>query len=740
MKIALKTMIHFLNNNIIVTILLFLFTNSLMSQTLTNKYVDQLNPISANYKITKPLTKRVEINLSTVNDYANVSILANDRVILDNIDVLHKGKHRLNALVNFHKEGETKLTFLVRGGSFTLNSFSIKNLDAVAYPSFKDVTKSSGIVTGPALKYAGPTIADMDNDGDYDLILNNHNDPVNPSKLLWNNGKGIFDTSFKIARWKKQDLHGASAADFDNDGDLDLIVARGGGNGTKPSPPDFYINSKGKMILSNEKVGIVAGARGRSAVWGDFDGDNDLDLIFLNEEWKNPNGGKHVIYRNKGNGRFENIRVPKFEDTKGDRFVLTDIDGDNIDDFIIFSPISIWKGNGDFTFTEVTNKWLPKDVLGLDNILAAADVDIDNDGDMDLYLSRGKSYYLVANKTVDFNPVTKRMDARDEGNKGRSLIDFIASSDTIKLSEFETVYRSTYNGDFPVFLGKSKTPFLLKTSDIKNISNIEADGWPKTREKNGLYIGFIGNGKWKLESVRNADIYWSVHWTIDGVNSMKPSFQLNNKNKQDVLLRNDGTKFVNVSDEWNIPKGGNNWGVTTGDFNNDGFSDLFINRFPFLKYRVADYLLLNTGKGSFEISTSHEASDRGSRTHGDMSQAFDYNLDGDVDILEGSDERGTWHLFANQKVNNNNYLIVKVGYSKKSNIDPISAKIIVETESKTLTKRVGSAGSAHSQSLLNMVHFGLGKDKKIKKIIIRWRNGETQILRNKKVNQIINSN
>ncbi len=724
---------------VVIVTLFFLQTRNATSQIILNDtYIDQLNPIIVDYNVTASLTKRVEINLSTFSDYGNLSIIENNRIILDNIDISNRGKHKLNVLVKFSKRGKTTLKLLARGGSFTIKNFILKEVKNLAFPVFKDITKSAGIITGPALKYGGPTIADFDNDGDYDLVLNNHNDSINPSKLLWNNGKGVFNTSFKIARWKRQDLHGTSAADFDNDEDLDLIATRGGGNGTKPSPPDFYINTNGKLKLSNEKVGVTAGARGRSAVWGDFDSDNDLDIIFLNEEWNNPNGGRHVIYKNKGNGTFETIRVPNFEDVKGDRFVLTDINGDNIDDFIIYSPISIWQGNGDFTFMNVTNAWLPKDLLKLDNILAATDIDIDNDGDLDIYLSRGKSYYQVANKTVDFNPVTKIMDARDEGNKGRSLINFTAS-DEIKLSEFETVYRSTYDGDFPVFLGGNKTKFLMKMTDVKEISKNTAKGWPTIRNENGLYIGYIGKGKWKLESVRNSDVYWSIHWTIENVDSMKPMFKLNNKNKQDVLLRNDGSAFVNVSSEWNIPKGGNNWGVTTGDFNNDGFADLFINRFPFLKYRVADYMLLNNGKGSFEITTSHKAANVGNKSHGDMGQAFDYDLDGGVDILEGSDELGTWHLFRNKKRENNNYVIVKVGYSKKDHLDPISAKVIVETKTKTLIKRVGSAGSVYSQSLLNIIHFGLGKDEKINKITIRWRNGETKIFKNKSVNQIIDT-
>ena len=113
-------------------------------------------------------------------------------------------------------------------------------------------------------------------------------------------------------------------------------------------------------------------------------------------------------------------------------------------------------------------------------------------------------------------------------------------------------------------------------------------------------------------------------------------------------MRNDGGTFVDVTSQWNLPLGGNTWGVTVGDFNNDSKQDVLVIRYPFIKHRVADYMLLNTGT-KFEITTAHQAHARGCRCHGDMGAAFDFDLDGDVDILTGDDEFGNWNLFGNTK-------------------------------------------------------------------------------------------
>jgi len=112
------------------------------------------------------------------------------------------------------------------------------------------------------------------------------------------------------------------------------------------------------------------------------------------------------------------------------------------------------------------------------------------------------------------------------------------------------------------------------------------------------------------------------------------------------------------------------------------------------------------------------------------------DLDGKVDLLSGSDDPGKWYLYGNQSTNNNNYAIVRVGYSPKKNIDCYSAVVKIETKNKVFRKRVGSAGEIHSQSLLNSVHFGLGTETEITKITVKWRNGEEEILENVAVNQL----
>ena len=734
-------------------ILTFLIASSLKAQISKPTFVNQNNPITFNYNAQGSLVKRVRINLFTIFKYANITLKVGNKVILDNLDISYYGQHSLNAVVKFPRTGNLPITIVARGGNFTISDLKFEDT-GIQYPNFLDISNAINIPKGVGLKYAGPTVADYDNDGDYDIFLNNHNDVYSPSVYVKNNGDGTFSKNpIKFSRFNKQDLHGSSLGDYDNDGDLDLISVQGGGNGTFASLPDFFKNNNGNLVRKeNKEPGLTTGHRGRTAVWGDYDMDNDLDLILFNAHWKNPDpkGGKNGAYINLGNGKFKALNVPNLMHANGDRFLMTDLNRDGIDDFLIFFPLSVWIGDGKFGFSNQTNKWVPKGIrdAGTNYILAAAEADIDNDGDMDIYLSRGKPYYQLAKKAFDFDPIQKRFDFNDDGEKGRTSLTF-TSTGNIKIDGWDHTFRSTYKGDFPLFIGNARVQKTPKNVyDIVTISKAEAAGFPPIgqRTRNGIYLGYE-NGVWKYESFRDGNLFWEISNSFGGVNkvvsyngeSVPNKWNVNNKNLQDYLLVNTGSSFVNGSNNWNIPKGGNNWGVTTGDFNNDGFADFYVNRYPFLKKRVSDYMLINNGYGKFEITTTHGAEDSGNKSHGDMSQAFDYDLDGDVDILEGSDGLGRWHMFGNQRADRNNYVIVKVGYSPKDNVDPISADITIQTTSTTYYKRVGSSGSAHSQSLLNMVHFGLGNSSKIKKITVKWRNGETRIFNYPASNTIIST-
>jgi len=168
-------------------------------------------------------------------------------------------------------------------------------------PVFNDVTKEAGInikhsfgdfdltniVEGTG---AGAMFFDYDGDGWLDIYfvngcwLKNVNDNRGRSlrdklinSLYRNNGDGTFKDVTKEARVGDKGYGvGCSAADFDNDGDLDLYVLNYGSN-------VFYCNNgNGTFTDISQASGLANPKWSLSAPWFDYDGDGDLDVYVAN--------------------------------------------------------------------------------------------------------------------------------------------------------------------------------------------------------------------------------------------------------------------------------------------------------------------------------------------------------------------------------------------------------------------------------------------------------------------------
>ena len=720
-----KPFIHYLCVSTFIVLLPFGLTAcGPTGDSLTDISVAPSAPAIFNYDVNGSKTKKLTFEIDNPGASANLTLLQGEQVLIDNLNIPRSGTQTLNALVHFQALGETRLQLRTINSSVTIKSLEIEDVPHVAVPQFKDISVVAGLDKVNSLKYGGPSVADIDQDGDYDFILNNHN--AETSKIYWNNGDGTV-TKHKddLSRWFMQDLHGTALGDYDNDGDLDMLLSRGGGNGTNPSVSYFYRNNDSNFVRYTGDVGIERGGRGRGARYIDMDLDGDLDLLLVNETGLANQTPQHLFYENNGQGGFTYKSVAGIQDVRSSRTLVTDLNGDNIDDIIMYGPLSVWQGNGDFTYTDISDS-IPINIRELSGVMAITDIDIDNDGDLDLYMARGKEFEHGKGESpsVDFDPIAKTFSLKTRGYKGVDEFSLTASG-PLKWHNYQFLGQNGFRGQtYPIFLGKDKTVNDVPADGTLEFDNTMAQGWPDDISANGVYLGHIGNNKWRGALVRNGDFFWSYFFTLSGVEEAETLFEPENRNIQDVLLENKEGQFVDVTSQWNIPLGGNALGVTTGDFNNDGQQDLFVYRWGLVEKRISDLMLLNTGNGAFETVTMHGASDLGGPGFGDMGQAFDFDLDGNLDILSGS-EYGQWYLYNNQPIGDNHYALVNVGYSPQDNVDAIGAQVTIETPSATYVKRVGSAGEVFSQSLLNIVHFGLGSEQKIKRIHVRWRNGET---------------
>ena len=482
------------------------------------------------------------------------------------------------------------------------------------------------------------------------------------------------------------------------------------------------------------------GARGRSVRWIDLDNDSDLDFLQMNaEQMIDEEIPRNILFENNGNGTFSYKSSPEFEKIDAERLLITDFNNDDILDIITFAPytpIEFWKGHANFTFSNVSKKYLPQDLLNTIQVIAVAEIDFDNDGDLDYYLARGKSGYQIANNSMQFDENLQRLDIRDEGNKSEDGITFYSKGD-IELLDFYRFPRGRDKPTIPLFIGKNKTEYAMPSTNQK-VTPSEAEGFPEVLDKSGWYLGYLGEGKWRLEWLLQSNLAWDIRASIIGVTRVEPDWEPQYLGVNDILLKNNGSNFTDISNTLPQEYRENNQGVVPGDFDNDGFTDLFVYRFGKLKQRIPDVMFLNNQKGGFYSTTNHGATPRVlGDYHGDMGAAFDYNFDGKIDILSGDEDNGQWHLYENNSENDHNYIFLQIGNSK-SDVDPYGAKVTITTANNKQFKLVGSGSASHSQCLLNTVHFGIGNDDKILKVEVVWRNGDKETLNNLEANTLYN--
>lgn len=233
---------------------------------------------------------------------------------------------------------------------------------------------------------------------------------------------------------------------------------------------------------------------------------------------------------------------------------------------------------------------------------------------------------------------------------------------------------------------------------------------------------------------------------------------------RDMLLRNvDGVRYedVSVGSGIVIPspdhKGvkADAHGVTVGDFDNDGYIDVFVVNF----HASPAYTLLRNllgdpghkpGDPIFEVIPMHlHAVRRSAGIDGDQATAVDYDGDGRLDLVlsEGSwgmddSKRGNYRIMRNVCANGNAFLIVRVGNAPGWTVTALHAVVTVRVKkkdggSRKMVRRVGSPGTVVSNSFIESVHFGLGKMSSVGSVEVRWTDGSVQRKENVRANSTI---
>ena len=228
----------------------------------------------------------------------------------------------------------------------------------------------------------GATWADSDNDGDLDCYVVNW---YNTKNLFYNNnGVGAFTQTQNTVETSGGYCETASWGDYDNDGLLDLYVARSGG--TLATNKNLLFHNEGGNAFTKVLTGtpVTDAFISRSVNWTDIDSDGDLDLFVTNEKDQNEN-----LYRNDGAGVFTKLTIGPLLNDGGKTMSSSWGDYDNDGDLDVFlandqGNDGLFRNEGHFNFTKITSDTISN--CG-GNSFSSAWSDIDNDGDLDLFVT-----------------------------------------------------------------------------------------------------------------------------------------------------------------------------------------------------------------------------------------------------------------------------------------------------------------------------------------------------------------
>jgi hypothetical protein len=525
---------------------------------------------------------------------------------------------------------------------------------------------------------------------------------------------------------------------------------------------------------------------------GDFDGDGREDIYFCNQL------GKNALYRNNGDGTFTDV-AERAGVALGDRICVAatfvDYDNDGRPDLFVTSTRGgnvLFRNLGGGRFEDVTER------AGLAHVghsQTAVFFDYDNDGFLDLFLTNtaawttdafdngahywpGKDQFtdllyskkeynvLYHNVPVDpahpskgrkFVDVTEKAGLKGRGWAGDAVAfdyDGDGHTDLFVTSMFGRcqLYRNNGDGTFTdvtlATLGRTPWGALgARLFDFNNdgrldlyVVDMHSDMWMGLDRKHDSLQTALEAEKKKFSSVfgpwaqRNPDMI-EKEKEIGRLVGFKPDEVLFGN----ACYRNDGGgKFTEVSDRAGLETFWP-WGIATGDFDNDGWEDVFLPSgmgYPF--YYWPNYLLMNQGDGTFRNRADElgveppprgkffdkpiggEPAARSSR----CAVTGDFRGVGRLDIVTNNFNDQPYY-FKNQ-LPRRNYVQFRLR-GTRSNRDAVGAVVRLYQGERVMTRQVVGAGGYLSQSS-RVLHFGLGDRPAIDRVEVTWPGGRKQDL------------
>jgi hypothetical protein len=486
-----------------------------------------------------------------------------------------------------------------------------------------------------------------------------------------------------------------------------------------------------QFVDVSTEVGLIAQAKKSwgNPIWGDINNDGFLDLIVPCHGLQSSHGP--FVYLNNGGTTFTDIRAtcgikkhsPDSLDWHG--FSFGDFDGDgNLDLYIAEGSVQgtqlksdeFFRGRGNGTFQYYARAAGIE--ISVNRGRCSVFFDYDNDGTLDLFVKNfsgvnvlyknngDRTFTIVpdggglmdATSGLDHGSIVSMADYDNDG-----LMEMAITGDR----DAQALYKNMGNGTFV------------------DVTEAALESRPSAK---GLAWGDYDNdGLIDLCVVRGGDL----------------------ENLGITLYRNNGdATFTDVTTAAGVADTGNTWAPVWGDYDNDGFLDLFVTKAgeTVLGPGNANLLYHNNGDGTF----TNRAAEEGVELQDDYSLHrgaawADYNNDGFLDLLvkdgigtdqeNGEAAKGLHRLFKN---NGNSNHFIKVNLKGvQSNRSGIGARVTVTyTGGMSYRQNNGGGGGEYASQGSEPLHFGIGTATEAT-VEVKWPSGLVDTLSSVAANSTI---
>ena len=451
-------------------------------------------------------------------------------------------------------------------------------------------------------------------------------------------------------------------------------------------------------------------ALGSGLAIGDYDGDGWLDVYFANASSE---GAEGALFRNRGDGTFEETtqRAGLKLSAKGMSALWGDIDNDgDLDLYLInYGRNRLYRNNGDGTFTDITeSSGVGDESWGM----SGAFVDADHDDDLDLVVANFADPDQIPQGGAEFPAGLKgssnRLYRNNGPEKGEGPVTFSNASRPSQLS-----------GGLGLSLGILPTDFDNSRDIDFYVANLGSSNQLFSNRRDGSFRNVARRFQAGGEPLDGSA---AAVGDFDGDSRM--DLVLADGSGKGSLLVNRGRKAFAATPLEGIIKDVHS--ALTLDFDNDGDLDLLL-----LSDRQG-MQMLEWHAGGFRDVTARLGLDRFKGLPLRGGAVGDLDNDGDLDVLVNVNGSSPLYL-RNEGGNSNNWISIEAR-GTNSNRFGYGTKVEIRSGEFHLKREVAGGHGLLSQGS-SRVHFGLGPRRSVDFVRLRWPGGVLQSELDPPVNQ-----